>query len=63
MSCGKNGQRCADAAKLNGISGQISRYLNTLGSLGTYRDLSKLEDIPGRVAEVTAAYFGVKGVD
>jgi len=62
VSCGKNGQRCADAAKLNGINGQISRYLNTLGNLSTYRDLNNVEEVPQRIAEVTAAYFGIKGL-
>lgn len=62
MSCDKNGRKCIDAARRNGINGQVSRYLNTLGSWSTYRDLTSLEEVPERVAQLTGAFFGVKGL-
>lgn len=62
MSCEKNGRKVSDAAKRNGIGGQVSRYLNTLGSWSTYRDIGSAEDIPERIAQVTGAYFGIKGL-
>lgn len=62
MSCDKNGRKCIDAARRNGIHGQVSRYLNTLGSWSTYRDLTSLEEVPERVAQLTGAFFGVKGL-
>ncbi|MBN1992737.1 MAG: hypothetical protein JW953_08515 [Anaerolineae bacterium] len=49
MSCEKNGRRAGNAARRNGIWGQVSRYLNTLGSWSTYRDLTGLDQIPERV--------------
>lgn len=62
MSCDRSGRRCADAAKRNGLSGQVSRYLNTVGSWSTYRDLGGVEEVPERLAQVTAAFFGLKGL-
>jgi hypothetical protein len=62
VSCEKNGRRCSDAAKINGISGHISRYLNVIGSLGTYLDLNNVEDVPERIAQITATFFGIKGL-
>lgn len=62
MSCEKNGRKFSDAAKRNGIGGQISRYLNTLGSWSTYRDIGSAEEIPERIAQVTGAYLGIKGL-
>ncbi|MCP4385591.1 MAG: hypothetical protein GY798_29985, partial [Hyphomicrobiales bacterium] len=46
----------------NGLLGQVNRYLNTLGSWSTYRDLSRPEDIPKRLADITAAFFGINGL-
>jgi hypothetical protein len=41
---------------------QVHRYLNTLGSWSSYRDLSRPEEIPKRLADLTAAFFGVDGL-
>ncbi len=60
MSCNGNEKRCANAAKRNGISGQINQFLGTLGSWDSYRDLGSLDEIPAQIAKITAAYFGVK---
>lgn len=49
-------------AQRNGIVGQTSRYLNTLGSWQSYRDLTSWEDLPGRVAQLTESFFGLKGL-
>ena len=46
----------------NGILSQVHRYLNTLGSWSSYRDLSRPEDIPQRLADLTAAFFGLDGL-
>ena len=54
--------RSADARRRNGIIGQTQRYLDTLGNWGTYRDIHRVEEIPERLAQVTAAYFGLKGL-
>jgi hypothetical protein len=62
LSCDRSGRRCANASKRNGLSGQVSRYLNTVGSWSTYRDLGGVEEAPERLAEVTAAFFGLKGL-
>ncbi|MBE7556707.1 MAG: hypothetical protein HS126_37125 [Anaerolineales bacterium] len=62
MSCEKNGRKFSDAARRNGIGGQVSRYLNTLGSWSTYRDIGSAEEIPERITQVTGAYFGIKGL-
>lgn len=51
------------ASPRNGILGQVHRYLNTLGSWSSYRDLSRPEDIPKRLTDITAAYFGVVGLE
>ena len=62
MSCNRNGERVANnASSRNGIWGQVSRYLNTLGSWGTYRDLKSLDQIPERLEQVTTAFFGLRG--
>jgi hypothetical protein len=61
LSCAQNGNRAAAANQRNGIVGQVGRYLNTLGSWSTYRDLNKAEEIPERIAQVTATFLGVKG--
>ena len=61
MSCNKSAKRAGDASKRNGLAGQVSNYLSTLGSWNTYRDLGSVEEIPERVAQVTAAFLGVKG--
>jgi hypothetical protein len=60
MSCNNNSKRCGDAAKRNGIAGQVSQYLSTLGSWDAYRDLNGLNEVPEQVAKITAAYFGLK---
>lgn len=57
-----NNHRSADARRRNGIIGQTQRYLDTLGNWGTYRDINHVEEIPERIAQVTAAYFGLKGL-
>lgn len=62
MACDRNGRRCANAARRNGISGQVSRYLNTLGNWQTWQDVERVEQIPERLAGLTAAFFGVKGL-
>ena len=54
--------RSADARRRNGIIGQTQRYLDTLGNWGTYRNINSIEEIPERIAQVTAAYFGLKGL-
>jgi hypothetical protein len=59
MSCDRNGRRCADAARRNGISGYVSRYLNTITNWSTYQDLGRVEDIPQRMLDVTARFFGI----
>ena len=51
-----NNHRSADARRRNGIIGQTQRYLDTLGNWGTYRDINHVEEIPERIAQVTAAY-------
>lgn len=62
MSCEKNGRKASDASRRNGIAGQVSRYLNTIGSWSTYRDIGSAEEIPERIAQVTGAFFGLKGL-
>lgn len=63
MSCDTGAKKySSSAAKRNGIGSQVSRYLNTLGSWSTYRDLGSAEEIPERIAQVTGAYFGIKGL-
>jgi hypothetical protein len=63
LSCEKGARRYSrDAATRNGIGGQVNRYLNTLGSWSTYRDIGSAEEIPERIAQVTGAYFGIKGL-
>ena len=42
----KNQQRKLTPGVSNGVLGQVHRYLNTLGSWGSYRDLSGLDEIP-----------------
>lgn len=62
MSCNTNSERNVVAARRNGIMGQVSKYLNTLGNWSTYRDLNSVEDIPERVGQVTTAFFGLEGL-
>ncbi len=62
MSCNGASRRCANAARQNGISGQLNRYLNTLGNWSTWRDVDSVEAVPGRLAELTTAFFGLKGL-
>jgi hypothetical protein len=61
MSCDRNGRRCSSAARRNGISGYLSRYLNTLTNWQTYGDMGNIEDIPQRVLDVTGRFFGLDG--
>jgi hypothetical protein len=61
MSCDRNGRRCSSAASRNGISGYFSRYLNTVTNWQTYGDVGNIEDIPQRVLDVTARFFGLDG--
>jgi hypothetical protein len=42
--------------------GQAQRYLDTLGHWDTYSDINSIEAIPERIAQVTAAYFDLKGL-
>lgn len=46
----------------NGILSQVHRYLNTLGSWSSYRDLSRPEEIPKRLTDLTTAFFGLDGL-
>jgi hypothetical protein len=39
----------------------VQRYLSALGSWSSYRDLSRPEQLPQRLADLTAAYFGLAG--
>jgi hypothetical protein len=55
-----NTYRRADATRRNGIIDQTQGYLDALGSWSTYRDLGSIEEIPTRIAQLTAAYFGFK---
>ena len=47
----------------NGILGRVQHYLNTLGSWSTYRDLTRPDELPHRLAEVTVAFFGLSGLE
>ncbi len=58
----KNQHRKLTSGVSNGVLGQVDRYLNTLGSWSTYRDISRPEDIPKRLAGITAAFFGIDGL-
>ncbi len=63
MSCDTSSRQFnQSAAKRNGVAGYAGKYLNSLGSWATYRDLDSVESIPGRLAELTEAFFGVKGL-
>lgn len=63
MSCDNNSRVISNtASRRNGIMGQVSRYLNTLGNWSTYRDISSFDDIPERIGQVTAAFFGLEGL-
>jgi len=42
--------------------GRANRYLNTLGSWSSYRDLGSWDDIPERVAHITEGFLGLKGL-
>jgi hypothetical protein len=61
LSCDRNGRKCADAARRNGIAGHISRYLNTITNWSSYRDVENLAALPGRLKEITAWFFGIDG--
>jgi hypothetical protein len=61
MACDRAGRRCASAAARNGISGYVSRYLNTLTNWQTYGEVGNVEDIPQRILDVTARFFGLDG--
>ena len=63
MSCDNNSRTVSNtASRRNGIMGQASKYLNTLGNWSTYRDLNSVEDIPERIGQVTTAFFGLEGL-
>jgi hypothetical protein len=62
LSCSRRGDQVADAAKRNGVVGQTSRFLNTLGNWNSYRDLSSFEEVPERIAQITESFFGLKGL-
>jgi hypothetical protein len=62
MSCQGKGKACANAARRNGVSAQVSMWLNTLGSWSSYRDLTSLDQIPDRTAQITAAVLGIEGL-
>jgi len=63
VSCDNNSRIVSNtASRRNGIMGQVSKYLNTLGTWSTYRDLDSFEDIPEHVGQVTAAFFGLEGL-
>ena len=62
MSYVNNPYHHADAVRRNGILGQTQKCLDTLGSWRTYRDLARFEDVPTRIAQVTAAYLGLAGL-
>jgi hypothetical protein len=52
----------SNKAARNAILTHTGRYLDTLGSWSTYRDLSSLEEIPARVAQVTYTFTGLAGL-
>jgi len=56
-------QTTNSAAQRNGVLGQVHRYLNTLGSWSSYRDVSRPEELPRRIGDITAAFFGVAGLE
>ena len=63
MSCNRNSERVSSSAAVRTcIMGQVSRYLNTLGNWSTYQDLSNLEEVPERLGQITAKFFGVQGL-
>ncbi|MEW5961866.1 MAG: hypothetical protein AB1801_29445, partial [Chloroflexota bacterium] len=62
MSYVNHTYRRADPTRRNGIIHQTQRYLDTLGRWSTYRDLGRAEEIPERIAQVTGAFFGLKGL-
>ncbi|MEW5960063.1 MAG: hypothetical protein AB1801_20260 [Chloroflexota bacterium] len=62
MSYVNHTHRRADPTRRNGVIHQTQRYLDTLGSWSTYRDVGSLEELPERIAQLTAAYFGLKGL-
>ena len=51
-----------DAAKVNGINGHIGKYFNIASDWQTWRDTDSVAEIPERLAQLTAAFFGVKGL-
>jgi hypothetical protein len=54
--------KSSNKAARNGILTHTGRYLDTLGSWSTYRDLSSLEEIPARLAQVTYTFTGLDGL-
>ncbi len=62
MSCNGKNKQCAAAAGRNGVWCVANKYLGTLGSLSSYQDLNSLEQVPGRVDQITAAFFGLAGL-
>ncbi len=63
MSCNSKGLRCANAARQNGIWGQMSGALNALGNWSTWKDVKNKDEALDRLAKVTSAYLGIKGID
>ncbi len=51
-----------DAARVNGINGHFAKYMNVAGDWKTWRDVDDPHQIPERFAQLTAAFFGVKGL-
>jgi hypothetical protein len=54
--------RSPEAARRNGFFVWSNRYLSQLGSWNSYTNLTGAEQIPERVAQITAAYLGLKGL-
>jgi hypothetical protein len=54
--------KSSNKAARNAILTHTGRYLDTLGSWSTYRDLSSLEDVPARLAQVTYTFTGLAGL-
>jgi len=47
---------------VNGINGHIGKYFNIAGDWQTWRDTGSVAEIPERLAQLTAAFFGVRGL-
>ena len=54
--------KSSNKAARNAVLTHTGRYLDTLGSWSTYRDLSSLEEIPARLAQVTYTFTGLAGL-